>query len=49
MKIELTELEYVLLKMFQTLSEEEKTTVLASAEDLRSGRSASLSPDPIAV
>ena len=49
MKIDLTEIEYALLKMFQTLSEEEKTTVLAAAEDLRSGRSASLSPDQIAV
>ena len=45
MKIELTETEYILLKMFLELPEEHKPTVLAAAEDLRSGRSASPSPD----
>lgn len=44
MKIELTPLEYELLKLFQQLTVEEKTIVLSAGQALSSGQATSAFP-----
>lgn len=49
MKIELTPIEYELLRVFKSLSHEEKNIILASGRELSSEQEASSSPCQKAV